>query len=84
MQLELGPLIVLRQGACLIVRGGILDEKDFKKHLKDLAHGHHHPEEHDWAPENSLRVATERVHTKAGKAKITAKRIPKGPKRRVK
>ncbi len=25
-----------------------MDEKDFKKHLKDLAHGHHHPEEHDW------------------------------------
>jgi hypothetical protein len=26
-----------------------MDEKSFKKHLKDLAHGHHHPEEHDWA-----------------------------------
>jgi hypothetical protein len=26
-----------------------MDEKQFKKHLKDLAHGHHHPEEHDWA-----------------------------------
>jgi hypothetical protein len=25
-----------------------VDEKDFKKHLQDLAHGHHHPEEHDW------------------------------------
>ncbi len=25
-----------------------MDEKDFKKHLKDLAHGNHHPEEHDW------------------------------------
>ena len=25
-----------------------MDEKDFKKHLQDLAHGHHHPEEHDW------------------------------------
>ncbi len=25
-----------------------MDEKDFKKHLRDLAHGHHHPEEHDW------------------------------------
>jgi hypothetical protein len=25
-----------------------MDEKQFKKHLKDLAHGHHHPEEHDW------------------------------------
>jgi hypothetical protein len=26
-----------------------MDERDFKQHLKDLAHGHHHPEEHDWA-----------------------------------
>lgn len=25
-----------------------MDEKDFKKHLKDLAEGRHHPEEHDW------------------------------------
>jgi hypothetical protein len=25
-----------------------MDEKDFKRHLKDLAHGHHHIEEHDW------------------------------------
>jgi hypothetical protein len=26
-----------------------MDEKHFKEHLKDLAHGHHHPEEHDWS-----------------------------------
>jgi hypothetical protein len=28
-----------------------MDEKDFKKHLQDLVHGHHHPEEHDWSPD---------------------------------
>jgi len=28
-----------------------MDEKAFKKHLKDLAQGHHHPEEHDWGAE---------------------------------
>jgi len=28
-----------------------MDEKHFKKHLADLAHGHHHPDEHDWGPE---------------------------------
>ena len=28
-----------------------MDEKQFKKHLADLAHGHHHPEEQDWGPE---------------------------------
>jgi len=25
-----------------------MDEKEFKKHLRDLAHGHHNPAEHDW------------------------------------
>ena len=25
-----------------------MDEKQFKKHLQDLVHGHHRPEEHDW------------------------------------
>jgi hypothetical protein len=25
-----------------------MNELEFKKHLKDLVHGHHHPEEHDW------------------------------------
>jgi hypothetical protein len=25
-----------------------MNEAEFKRHLKDLAHGHHHPEEHDW------------------------------------
>jgi hypothetical protein len=29
-----------------------MDEKQFKKHLADLAHGHHHPEEHDWNDDN--------------------------------
>jgi hypothetical protein len=24
-----------------------MDEKEFKKHLRDLVHGHHHPQEHD-------------------------------------
>jgi hypothetical protein len=40
-----------------------MDEKDFKKHLKDLAQGHHHPEEHDW-------------EAAPGSAKPTAKRTP--------
>ncbi len=25
-----------------------MNDAEFKRHLKDLAHGHHHPEEHDW------------------------------------
>ena len=48
-----------------------MDEKDFKKHLQDLAHGHHHPEEHDWvdpAPGAKPRRA------KAPAKRATAKR----------
>jgi hypothetical protein len=38
----------LRQAPCLHPVEARMDEKAFKKHLKDLAHGQHHPEEHDW------------------------------------
>jgi hypothetical protein len=41
-----------------------MDEKDFKKHLRDLAHGHHHPAEHDWGP-----VAAPAVKKKAKAAR---------------
>jgi len=34
-----------------------MDEKDFRKHLADLAHGHHHTEEHDWDEKNMVKVA---------------------------
>jgi hypothetical protein len=50
-----------------------MDEKDFKKHLKDLAHGHHHPEEHDWATESSAGTATKKVASKTAKAAKAAK-----------
>jgi hypothetical protein len=49
-----------------------MDEKDFKKHLKDLAHGHHHPEEHDWTPGPVVRASddpTDKPRKKAAKAK---------------
>jgi hypothetical protein len=26
-----------------------MEEEKFKKHVKDLVHGHHHPDEHDWS-----------------------------------
>lgn len=48
----------------------VMDEKDFKKHLKDLAHGHHHPEEHDWASE----PAASKAAPKRKSAKPAAKR----------
>jgi hypothetical protein len=48
-----------------------MDEKEFKKHLKDLAHGHHRPEEHDWAPDGKAAEPNE-------PAKATRARRPKG------
>ena len=33
-----------------------MDEKDFRKHLTDLAHGHHHAEEHDWDEKSTVKV----------------------------
>jgi hypothetical protein len=30
-----------------------MNEDEFKKHLKDLVQGHHHPEEHDWTESKS-------------------------------
>jgi hypothetical protein len=64
---------------------GFMDEKQFRKHLADLAHGHHHPEEHDWgegtiqktaAPTNIAPVEPASV-VKTAKAKSTKKRSRK-------
>jgi hypothetical protein len=54
-----------------------MDDKDFKKHLKDLAHGHHHPEEHDWATEAPIRKTSGRSSTKGRKTAKTAARKTK-------
>jgi hypothetical protein len=40
-----------------------MNEEEFKKHLKDLAHGHHHPEEHDWPESGS--AGAKKAKTKA-------------------
>jgi len=50
-----------------------MDEKDFKKHLQDLAHGHHHPEEHDWGTEQPVKEpATKTAKKSAPKKKKAA------------
>jgi hypothetical protein len=58
-----------------------MDEKEFKRHLKDLAHGHHHPEEHDWngatgagrrAPASKAPQAKRRTGVKASKTRTKA------------
>jgi len=48
-----------------------MDEKSFKKHLQDLAHGHHHPEEHDWEDGQS-RPAVKRAPARKTAAKRKA------------
>jgi hypothetical protein len=51
-----------------------MDEREFKKHLRDLARGHHHPEEHDWSPESKVRLAGERGNTNIRKPAKSSRR----------
>ncbi|HLK48465.1 MAG TPA: hypothetical protein VKT49_10040 [Bryobacteraceae bacterium] len=53
-----------------------MDELDFKRHLRDLAHGHHHPEEHDWAREPGLtpQIPARKKTSKQTSAKKTGQR----------
>jgi hypothetical protein len=53
-----------------------MNELDFKRHLKDLAHGHHHTEEHDW--DRQKPAANKPVKAAGGKRPTT----PKSPKRK--
>jgi hypothetical protein len=45
-----------------------MNDVEFKKHLKDLAHGHHHPEEHDWSA-SPVSAVKKRSGTKTSAAK---------------
>jgi hypothetical protein len=47
-----------------------MNELEFKRHLKDLAHGHHHPEEHDW--ETTPAAAKKTSAGKTARPKRTA------------
>lgn len=50
-----------------------MNDAEFKRHLKDLVHGHHHPEEHDWG----TRPETEqKAPAKAGR-KSASRKSPK-------
>jgi len=51
-----------------------MNDDEFKKHLKDLVHGHHHPEEHDWTESGS--VGPKELKTK-GPVKKDSKVAPK-------
>lgn len=53
-----------------------MNELEFKRHLRDLAHGHHHPEEHDWDAQSGS--AGKALHPKsAGKNRRAAAKTSK-------
>jgi hypothetical protein len=54
-----------------------MDNKDFKKHLAALVHGHHHPEEHDWSDDTGVRKA-------AGSTRPSKSAVRKSTRRRAK
>jgi len=47
-----------------------MNEDDFKRHLKDMVHGHHHPEEHDWQDQTAAAPA------KVGRKTVGTQRRP--------
>jgi hypothetical protein len=55
----------------MIAQKRTVNEIQFKRHLKDLAHGHHHPEEHDWQEATAARKKpasrTSRGHASASR-----------------
>jgi hypothetical protein len=59
-----------------------MNEIEFKRHLRDLANGHHHPEEHDWdaQPGAPKKTPATTAGTKARKSRNSADR--KTPKSR--
>jgi hypothetical protein len=54
-----------------IARKRIVNEREFKQHLKDLAHGHHHPEEHDW---QNAGAAKKKPASQASRGHVPASR----------
>jgi hypothetical protein len=60
-----------------------VDDKQFRKHLADLAHGHHHPEEHDWeeSPAPVRQPAKGKTGAAAGTAAAAARKRKPAAKR---
>jgi len=48
-----------------------MNEAEFKKHLKALVAGRHHPEEHDWATD--ARPAGKSTHASSAKGRAPRK-----------
>jgi hypothetical protein len=54
-----------------------MNELEFKHHLKDLAHGHHHPEEHDWGGKPGASKPAARTKSAAAPKRTNRKASPK-------
>ena len=48
-----------------------MNELQFKHHLKEMVHGHHHPEEHDWdsGPKKAVAKKAKTAHSRTKKKK---------------
>ncbi len=55
-----------------------MNQLEFKRHLKDLVHGHHHPEEHDW----SSQPATTETRQPAAQKPARRRQAKKGSTRK--
>ena len=59
-------------------RIAIMNELEFKRHIKDLVHGHHHPEEHDWSAGAAKPARAGRAKTASGKRGVRKKSSKRG------
>jgi hypothetical protein len=58
-------VVVPGETGARIAQSEFMNELEFKRHLKDLVHGHHHPEEHDWREPGTPRKAATTHPTRA-------------------
>jgi hypothetical protein len=58
-----------------------MDEKDSRKHLADLAHGHHHAGEHDWDDKSTSGAS--KTGRAPGSGTVVKKVTPKSPAKKA-
>ncbi|HJT86321.1 MAG TPA: hypothetical protein VJ732_00660 [Bryobacteraceae bacterium] len=54
-----------------------MDDKDFKKHLRDLVHGHHNPAEHDWSASGRVTASQAPRAKRSARPKATGRKRSK-------
>jgi hypothetical protein len=51
-----------------------MNDREFKHHLRDLVHGHHHPDEHDWESRPAAPEARRRRPKTAAKTRAAGRK----------